>query len=160
MNAGRDRDGSLLGRPTDFTAGAYIEVTAPDRDRTIRDARSAIEAGADFLVTSPIFDFDALDSFLGAAAVPPHIPVLASILLLRDAEHAEYLHQEVPGMRVPDLLRVRLRDDGAGEGLAIARELMGSARVHPRLRGVVVSSDRGRLPETFELLRSVAEVRQ
>src|SRR6185295_11143512 len=84
-----------------------------------------LEAGAQFAMTQPFYDWSVWDRFVAQAGKPP-VPVLMGILPLQSFRHAEFLHHEVPGITVPDALRARLERAGSraqDEGVAHAREL-------------------------------------
>jgi methionine synthase I (cobalamin-dependent)/5,10-methylenetetrahydrofolate reductase len=158
LNEGRDHHGIPLVRPTAFVLGARINPSAEDPEREVEDARCKIGAGADFLITPPVYDLDALDRLLDAIGVAEGIPVFLGVLLLQDYKHAEYLQHEVPGIAVPEQLLERMwmaRDDAAVVGLEIARELICRARERGRTRGVVLSSAAGAAEELTWLLRDL-----
>jgi homocysteine S-methyltransferase len=140
LNQGRDRRGSLLARPTDFTIGAELNLAAADVERAASDARRKLDAGAEFFVTPPVFDLGALDRLLDAIDPPAGFPVLMAVMLLRDYRHAEFLHHEVPGMSLPAGVLRRMQSGDEHAGVGIAHELMEAATADPRLRGVVLCS--------------------
>ena len=83
-------------------------------------------------MTQPVYSPEALDRFLDDIA-PLGLPVLVGLLPLASYRNAEFLHNEVPGMQVPESIRERMRKAGSGpaarkEGVAIAREMLGSVR--------------------------------
>ena len=144
LNDGLDHAGTPIGSPTRFRIGAA--VNALPRDIEAENARllEKIDAGADFAVTQPVFESNALAPFLKRAS-DAGIPLIIGLLPLRGYAHAEYLHNEIPGMQIPEAVRERLRTakDEAAEGVAIACELMEEMT---RTRGVagayVVSLER------------------
>jgi homocysteine S-methyltransferase len=74
-------------------------------------------------------------------AKPLGLPVLVGILPLASHRNAEFLHNEVPGMQVPEAVRERMRKAGTGalarkEGVAIAREML--AEVKSEVAGAYV----------------------
>lgn len=144
LNRGHDRHGIPLANPTSFVIGARINPSAEDLPREVADAQRKLAAGVHFLVTPPVYDLDALDWLLDAAAVPERVPVLLGVMPLRDYPHAEYLQHEVPGMAVPEALLNRMwrapEAEAAATGLEIAAELIEEARRRGRVRGVVLSS--------------------
>jgi methionine synthase / methylenetetrahydrofolate reductase(NADPH) len=125
LNDGFDHAGTPIGAPTRFRIGAA--VNALPRDIGAENARllEKIAAGADFAITQPVFEASALAPFLERAS-DAGIPLLVGLLPLRGYAHAEYLHNEIPGMQIPEAVRERLRTaaDGTAEGIAIARELV------------------------------------
>jgi len=97
-------------------------------------------AGAELVMTQPVYDPDTLEKFLKDIE-HLELPVLVGILPLASHRNAEFLHNEVPGMRVPDDVRERMRKAGGGaagrkEGVAIAREML--AAVRDRVAGAYI----------------------
>lgn len=159
LNAGRDRHGIPLAQPTAFVVGARINPSAEDAEREVADARRKIEAGADFLITPPVYDVAALERLMDAAKVPPELPVLLGVMPLRDYNHAEYLQHEVPGVSVPEQMLERMwkaHEDAPAIGREIARELIDEARRSGRLRGVVISSAGNDVEEMRGLVREAS----
>jgi methionine synthase I (cobalamin-dependent)/5,10-methylenetetrahydrofolate reductase len=135
FNRGRDRAGSSIGEPTAFFVGAAVSPNAPDLDHEIRLLKRKVDAGAAFLLTQPVYDVAAIER-LRTAYEREHgaelrVPVLAGVLPLVTSRHAEFLHNEVPGISVPDDARDRMRkagEDAWREGLAMAGELVTGLR--------------------------------
>ncbi len=132
LNHGRDIGGQPIGSPTAFHIGVVANPTAPRIEDEVRRFAFKIEAGAEFAVTTPIYDLAALDAFL-ARVDGSALPVIATIRPLESLLHAEYLANEVPNLRVPAALidRMRVADAegrAAEEGITIARELAEGAR--------------------------------
>jgi homocysteine S-methyltransferase len=153
LNRGLDLGGSEIGIPTRFCVGVGANPVAVDMDRERKRFRHKVEAGAEWSITQPIFDSDALFQFLEFAA-PLGIPVIAGIWPLRSLRNAEFMANEVPGVRVPPEILTRMArwtssDDQLKEGLAIAREIID--RVRPAVRGLQLSAPLGQV----ELLDSL-----
>jgi methionine synthase I (cobalamin-dependent)/5,10-methylenetetrahydrofolate reductase len=132
LNHGRDVGGQPIGAPTAFHIGVVANPTAPRQDEELRRFAYKAEAGAEFAVTLPVFDLDALESFVARTSAHK-LPVIATIHPFESLLHAEYLANEVPNLRVPPALVERMRAaDAAGraalEGVAIARELAEAVR--------------------------------
>jgi methionine synthase / methylenetetrahydrofolate reductase (NADH) len=141
LNGGRDVGGQPIGRPTAFHIGVVANPTAPRIDEEVRRFAYKVEAGAEFAVTHPIYDIDALDRFL-ALTEDRRVPLIAAIRPFDSLLHAEYLANEVPNVRVPDALIDRMRRaDALGgatdEGVTIASEL--AEKVRTRVQGVQLS---------------------
>jgi homocysteine S-methyltransferase len=141
LNGGRDVGGQPIGRPTAFHIGVVANPTAPRIDEEVRRFAYKVEAGAEFAVTHPIYDIDALDRFL-ALTEDRRVPLIAAIRPFDSLLHAEYLANEVPNVRVPDALMDRMRRaDALGgatdEGVTIASEL--AEKVRTRVQGVQFS---------------------
>ncbi|MFQ5742264.1 MAG: bifunctional homocysteine S-methyltransferase/methylenetetrahydrofolate reductase [Acidobacteriota bacterium] len=125
MNRGLDLAGNPIGEPTAFFPMALANPTAHDLDRELVRLGEQVEAGAAALVTTPQFDLQALNGFLDRVS-GFGVPLIVGLLPLRSARHADFLHNEVPGMRIPEAVRERLAKvaDPAVEGCRIARDLL------------------------------------
>ncbi|MFT7624354.1 MAG: 5,10-methylenetetrahydrofolate reductase, partial [Myxococcota bacterium] len=91
--------------------------------------RRKAEAGAHFTMTQPIYELDSLKRFMDLAK--PEIPIMVGVLPLRNARHASFLHNEVPGMHIPDDVLARMQaagEDGPKVGVEIAQEFLLKAR--------------------------------
>ena len=130
FNQGADSAGASIGRPCSFTVGVALDPGAADVDREIKTLRKKIEAGADFALTQPVFEAAVFRTFLKRYEElhgPLQLPLLVGILPLASARHAEFLHNEVPGITLADAVRDRMRlagDQGRQEGIKIAQELL------------------------------------
>lgn len=132
MNEGHDAAGSSIGAKSSFHIGAALNLNMTDEqvDQEIDKYWRKIKAGAHFIMTQPIYEMAPLQRFLARAGKPP-IPMLLGCIPLNNTRHAEFLHNEVPGITIPDEVRQRMRDAGEQsheEGLKIAEELLTSAR--------------------------------
>jgi methionine synthase I (cobalamin-dependent)/5,10-methylenetetrahydrofolate reductase len=155
LNEGRDYNGIPIGRPTSFVIGARVNPAASDFAHEVATARRKLACGANFLVTPPVYDLQALERLLDAIDTPPDVPVFLGLMPLQDLRHAEYLQHEVPEMAVPLDVLERMAQAGEGGPLVgrdIAREFLAAARVRVRVDGVVLSSAAGSASELAELL--------
>ena len=125
MNRGLDLAGNPIGDPTAFVTLVAGDPCSCDLDAEVHRLRQQVNSGAAAIVTQPLFSVELLDRFL-RATTDLQVPILVGLLPLRSLAHAEYLHNEIPGMVVPEDLRSRLRvaHDAAEAGLAIAREML------------------------------------
>ena len=154
MNAGVDPAGKQMEVPTTFVLATGAEPAALDYDRELRRLEAKKAAGADLVMTQPVYDHDTLDRFLGDTA-SLGLPVLVGVLPLASHGNAEFLHHEVPGMRVPASVRERMRGAGKGasaraEGVEIAKEMV--ALVRDRVAGIYVMPPLGRYGSAVEIL--------
>ncbi len=132
FNRGLDANGTPIGERASFHIGAAVNPSAEDLEKELRLLRRKLAAGADFIVTNPIYEEAALDR-LQAIAADTRVPVLVGVLPLLSVRQAEYLHNEVPGMTVPERLRQRLEkagDRAAELGVDLAVEFLDAARSH------------------------------
>jgi methionine synthase / methylenetetrahydrofolate reductase(NADPH) len=142
LNGGADIGGQAIGSPTAFHIGVAVNPGALNLEEELRRFAYKVEAGAEFAITPPVFDAAEFQVFV--ERVRHHgIPIIAAIMPLESARHAEFMANEVPGVRVPDAVVERMRRaDAEGramdEGMAIAREL--AAAIRPAVQGVQISS--------------------
>jgi methionine synthase I (cobalamin-dependent)/5,10-methylenetetrahydrofolate reductase len=130
LNAGEDFNGKAIDAPTSFFLGVAVNPSADDLETELERFRQKVEAGAQFAMTQALFDLGYLDRFEELLGGWP-IPILLGIFMVRSHQLAVRLHNEVPGIVVPEDVQNRLRDAGpraAEEGLALARELYAQAR--------------------------------
>lgn len=135
MNRGLDLAGNSIGDPTTFVALVAGNPCSHDMASEMRRLTEQVAFGAAAIVTQPLFSLDLLDSFLEAVG-DLGVPVIVGLMPLRSLAHAEYLHNEVTGMEIPQPLRGRLRTatDPYREGLEIARVML--ERLPRRVAGV------------------------
>jgi methionine synthase I (cobalamin-dependent)/5,10-methylenetetrahydrofolate reductase len=131
MNAGEDFNGREIDAPTSFYLGVAVNPAADDLEWELDRFQQKVEAGAKFAMTQVLFDLSYLDAFLERLGGASPIPLLVGIFYVKSYQLALRLHNEVPGIVVPDHVQARLRDAGANagdEGLALARELLDASR--------------------------------
>ncbi len=133
LNTGVDKSGESIDQPTNFVVGCALNLTPSDVEREMKLLRKKIMSGADFALTQPIFDSAAAKSFVARyeeTYQEPILPVIAGIKPLFNSRNAEFLHNEVPGMVIPDPLRQRMRTSGnpQQEGVGIAQEILAAMR--------------------------------
>ena len=146
MNEGHDAAGSSIGAQGSFHIGAALNLnmTEEQTEQEIARYRRKIEAGAQFIMTQPIYELAPLLDFLERVGTPP-IPLILGCIPLHSSRHAEYLHNEVPGITIPDDVRARMRlagEHGHEEGLKLAQELLIAAR--SQIQGVYLMPSYGR----------------
>ncbi|GAC1618407.1 MAG: bifunctional homocysteine S-methyltransferase/methylenetetrahydrofolate reductase [Ktedonobacteraceae bacterium] len=146
MNEGHDAAGSSIGVQASFHIGCALNLNMTDEetDHEIEKYHGKIEAGAQYIMTQPIYEIAPLVRFLQRAGTPP-IPLLLGCIPLHSSRHAEYLHNEVPGITIPDSVRTRMREAGERgheEGLKLAQELLEEARA--MIQGVYLMPSYGR----------------
>jgi methionine synthase / methylenetetrahydrofolate reductase(NADPH) len=161
LNHGLDLVGKPLGPPTAFVTGVGVNPAAPNLEEEIRRFRLKIEAGAECAFTQPVFDTDRLHDFLDRTD-DVQIPILIGILPLTSFRNAEFYHNEVPGMNIPEEIRERMRQAGSGEdarrtGVEIARQALMESRRFPRIRGAYVMPPLGRYELALQVLEGILE---
>jgi methionine synthase / methylenetetrahydrofolate reductase(NADPH) len=155
MNRGVDPAGKPLpGGKTSFLLATGLEPGAADLDKEIRRLERKKAAGAEVVMTQPIFQTDVLETVLRRIE---HLalPVLVGVLPLVSYKNAEFLHNEVPGMQIPEAIRERMRKTPGGEaarkeGVKIAREMLFAVR--DRVQGAYLMPPLGRYELALEVL--------
>ena len=130
FNTGIDHSGTSIGQPTNFFVGAALNLCPPNLETEIKNLHRKIQAGADFLLTQPVYRNEDGPKLLGAYEAKYgrlDKPVLVGILPLVSLKHANFLHHEVPGIFIPEEARQRI--EAAGEestrtGVELAVELI------------------------------------
>lgn len=155
MNEGHDAAGSPLGAKSSFHIGMALDPNKIDEqlDQEIEKYWRKIQAGAQFIMTQPIYELAPLTRFLERAGKPP-IPLILGCIPLHSSRHAEYLHNEVPGITIPEAVRERMRkagEHGHEEGLLLAQELLEEAR--ELVQGVYLMPSYGRYDVVSTLTR-------
>jgi len=138
LNRGEDYNGKGIDAPTSFFLGVAVNPSADDLETEAERFREKIAAGARFAMTQALFDLSYLDRFEELIGGWP-VPLLLGIFYVRSYQLAVRLHNEVPGIVVPEGVQRRLDKAGANagaEGLALARELYAEAR--EKVAGVYV----------------------
>jgi len=156
LNHGMDIGGNPITPPTAFFIGVGANPGALAMDTEVARYHAKVGAGAEFAITQPIFDAEALLAFLDRVeAQGSRIPVLAGVWPLVSYKNAEFMRNEVPGVTVPDAVMSRMsecrtKEDGIRTGIEIAREIC--ARVADRVAGFQVSAPFGRVEIAFDVL--------
>jgi homocysteine S-methyltransferase len=152
FNRGRDVAGNAIGAPTAFTVGVALNVTARDLEREAEVLEHKVRAGADFICTMPVYEPEALDRVLRVTGRLP-LPLIVGVLPLVSYRHAEFLHNELPGLSIPAWVRERLRDaaDPRQEGVRLAAALIDALR--GRIGGIYLVPSFGRYDGVVELAR-------
>jgi len=159
MNEGHDSTGSSIGAQASFHIGAALNLnmTEEQAQKEIEKYWQKIDAGAQFIMTQPIYEIVPLLRFLERVG-KPSIPVILGCIPLHSSRHAEFLHNEVPGITIPDDVRARMRtagERGHEEGLLLAQELLAQAR--SMVQGVYLMPSYGRYDTVARLTKLLKE---
>ena len=154
MNRGVDLGGKPLNAPTRALIGVGADPNAIDPEREYSRTCRKAEAGADFILTQPVFAVESLFRFMDRIA-HLNLPLIAGIWPLTSYRNAEFMRTEVPGVVVPDSVMERMAAAGTKEeqretGIAIARESIEAIR--SRVRGVQVSAPFGNVGIALKVL--------
>ena len=157
LNSGRDSNGLATATRTSFCVGARVSPGARDPEAEIARARAKVRAGANFLVSRPVYELDSLARVVTALEAED-VPLLLSVTPLRSFEEADYLAHEVPGVTIPpDTLRAMERAGrGAARavGIELAADLLAEAR--KLVSGVILTAAEEDLNVLAPLLAVVA----
>jgi homocysteine S-methyltransferase len=153
LNRGLDLVGNPINRGTTFHLGCGANPGAVDLEFELERLHRKIEAGAKFIMTQPVFDTDLFFDFLDRFN-RPDLPVLVGILPLVSYRNAEFYHNEVPGMQVPEWIREKLqpiddREKAAQTGIEIAAEALKACA--PRAQGAYIMPPFGRVELALEV---------
>ena len=130
MNHGVDIMGNSIGSPTSFYIACAANPSADDLEAEFSRCEKKVEAGANIFFTQPIFEMKTLETFLkGIERLKT--PVMLGIIPLRSYKHADFLHNEVPGMRIPEKFRDTMRNAGEGAakiGIKLSQDFLKEAK--------------------------------
>jgi homocysteine S-methyltransferase len=161
LNHGLDLGNNPIGEPTAFCIGVGVNPGAINLDEEIKRFEWKVEAGAQYAITQPVFDTGQLRGFLKRIE-HVRIPIIAGIWPLVSYRNAEFLHNEVPGVRVTPSIMDRMRaasaiskEAGRDEGLKIARESL--LEVRDEIQGVQVSAPFGNVKYALEVFQALPE---
>jgi methionine synthase / methylenetetrahydrofolate reductase(NADPH) len=139
LNEGEDYSGKAIDAPTSFYVGVAVNPSAEDLDTELERFRQKLDSGARFGMTQALFDIGYLDRFLESLGGSSPIPLLVGIWPLSSFQLAFRLHNEVPGITIPEEIQQQLADAGADAkrvGFDLARRLTDEAR--ERAAGIYV----------------------
>lgn len=159
FNEGRDQAGAPIGEATSFVAGCAVNLGAPDVERECRLTHKKIRSGAAFALSQAIYSADTLRTFRKVYEQrygPLRLPILTGVLPLVTSRHAEFLHNEIPGITIPEEIRDRMRDAGAdaeAEGTRIAVDLARELRTEAA--GLYVAPPFGRYDIAADIVEAV-----
>jgi homocysteine S-methyltransferase len=156
LNRGFDAGGQSIGKPTAMVIGVGANPLSVEMDREILRFYGKIDAGAEYAITQPVFDVDALLRFLeraNAHATP--IPIIVGIYPLLSFKNAEFMNNHVPGVSVPESILNRMsrrtdKEDAIKEGIEIAREIR--EQIGNAVAGFQVSAPLGRVNTALSVL--------
>jgi homocysteine S-methyltransferase len=158
LNNGVNAVGNSIGTGTGFTIGCAFNPNSPKMAVQVTRLEKKLASGAQFVQTQPIYEQAVLDAMLEQTA---HlgIPILPGILPLVSERNCEYLHNEVPGIVIPDEIRTRMKgkekEAGVAEGVRIAKEFITAAR--HKVGGFYLIPPFGRYAIAAELIRFIRE---
>jgi methionine synthase I (cobalamin-dependent)/5,10-methylenetetrahydrofolate reductase len=161
LNRGEDGAGSPIGQPAGFTIACALDPTAADAATEWDRLERKIAAGADLIMTQPLYGLGQVEAMFtegrrrfGAGGFP--IPLLLGILPLQSARHAEFLHNEVPGITIPDDARAAMQAAGErGSEVGLEQSLALLEEVGNAVAGTYIMPSFGRYEQCAELVRRI-----
>jgi homocysteine S-methyltransferase len=153
LNHGIDVGGKRIGDPTAFFTGVGVDPNSVNPDNELHRLHLKREAGAEYIITQPVFDVDSLEKFLEKAELV-NIALIAGIWPLVSLRNAEFMKNEVPGVYVPDevihrIARFETKDDQLKAGIEIAQGMV--EKVRGFVQGIQVSAPFGRYNLALEV---------
>jgi 5,10-methylenetetrahydrofolate reductase len=157
LNHGLDLGGNPIGQPTGFHVGVGVNPGAINLDDELRRLEHKREAGAEFMITQPVFDLDTFQRFHERVA-DFGLPLLVGIWPLVSLRNAEFLNNEVPGAHVPAPIVERLRgaktkEDAVEIGIDVSQQMVRALR--PFVQGLQLAVPLGRIDMVLRILEAV-----
>jgi homocysteine S-methyltransferase len=161
LNQAQDPSGGSIGQRAGFTIACALDSAAADPATEWDRLERKLEAGAHLVMTQPLYSVDQIEAMLtearrrfGPGGMP--VPVLLGVLPLVSTRHAEFLHNEVPGITIPDQARATMRDAGdrgSEVGIEMADRLL--AATEGEVAGTYIMPSFGRYEQCAELVRRI-----
>ena len=161
LNQAQDPAGGSIGQRAGFTIACALDPTAADQAAEWDRLERKLEAGAHLVMTQPLYSVEQVERMLdearrrfGPRGLP--VPVLLGVLPLVSARHAEFLHNEVPGITIPDEARAAMQaagERGSEAGLEMADALL--AATEGEVAGTYIMPSFGRYEQAAELVRRI-----
>lgn len=154
LNNGLDLGGTPIGEPTGFSIGVGVNPGAINLDEEIRRLDWKVEAGAEYMISQPVFDIKILEIFLKRIEYV-NLPLICGLWPLVSYRNAEFMNNEVPGASVPQQIMERMRkatskEEAFNEGITIAKETY--ERIKTDVSGIQISAPLGRVDAVFKIL--------
>ncbi len=155
LNHGMDIAGNPIGEPAGFFTGVGANPAALNLDNELKRLDWKIDAGAEYIITQPVFDVKIYENFIKKTE-HYKIPVIAGLWPLTSLKNAKFMNNEIPEVFVPEYIMKRLekyeddKEASLKEGIAIAREILDTVR--PASAGVQISAPFGRIQSVIDLL--------
>jgi methionine synthase / methylenetetrahydrofolate reductase(NADPH) len=161
LNLAEDPSGRSIGQRAGFTIACALDSTAADATTEWDRLERKLEAGAHLVMTQPLYSVEQVEAMLtearrrfGPRGLP--VPVLLGVLPLVSTRHAEFLHNEVPGITIPDESRVAMAaagERGSEVGIEMADRLL--TAMEGEVAGTYIMPSFGRYEQCAELVRRI-----
>lgn len=159
LNAGTDIAGNTIGSPLSLSIGCALNPTASNKALEMERLRKKVEAGAHYIMTQPVYKLEDLADFIAKIGpLPRDLPIIVGIMPLHSSKHAEYLHNEVPGITIADDIRQAMADAGeagARVGLDLAEKLLHDIMDAGLCQGVYLVPSFGRYEDMAQLVSRI-----
>ena len=155
LNNGMDISGSPIGEKTGFFIGVGANPGAINLENEIERLNWKVDAGAEYIVTQPVFDIDVFENFLEKTS-HIKIPIIAGLWPLVSLRNAEFMNNEVPGVNIPNDIILRMekykdsKEDSLKEGIEISKEIL--LKLEKKISGVQISAPFGRIQSVIDVL--------
>jgi homocysteine S-methyltransferase len=162
LNRGLDFSGQSIGGQTALFVGAGCNPGHLELSLEVDRFHRKVAAGAEYFFSQPVFDPELLHTFLDQTESCADVPFLVGIMPLVSVKNAEFLHNEVPGMQIPQAVRTAMKAAPSREaqrevGIEVARETLDMVRNHPRIAGAYVYPPFGSYRAVLRLLDGMLE---
>jgi methionine synthase / methylenetetrahydrofolate reductase(NADPH) len=161
LNRAEDPSGASIGQRAGFTIACALDSTAADAATEWSRLERKLDAGAHLVMTQPLYSVGQVEAMLdeahrrfGPGGFP--VPVLLGVLPLVSTRHAEFLHNEVPGITIPDEARTAMQaagERGSEVGIEMADRLL--AETEGEVAGTYIMPSFGRYEQCAELVRRI-----
>jgi homocysteine S-methyltransferase len=158
LNRGLDFANRPLNGRTSFVVGAGFNPGAINIEVEIERFFKKTEAGAEFFFTQPVYNPELLERFISRISSAREVPIIVGILPLASYRNAEFLHNEIPGMQIPDEIMKRMasaktREEQRREGIRIAQEALLGVKKLPRVKGAYIFPSLGHFESVLEIMK-------
>ena len=157
LNHGIDVGEKRIGDPTAFFTGVGVDPNSVNPENEINRLQMKKEAGAEYIITQPVFDVASLETFLESAEIA-NLYLIAGIWPLVSLRNAEFMKNEVPGVYLPDEVMQRIakfhtKEDQLKAGIEIAQSMVD--KVQGFVQGIQVSAPFGRYALAVEVAEAI-----
>lgn len=156
LNRGEDIAGNEINPPTSILIGVGANPCAINLENEIKHFYNKIDAGAEYVMTQPVFDADTLLRFMDITSKYKQIPVVAGIWPLVSLKNALFLKNEVPGVEIPDRIIERMekantKEDALKIGIEIAHEI--KQKIDSSVQGYQISAPFGKVDLAINIIK-------
>ena len=159
IDVDQERARGKLGQSAQLSHDGLDHSQMTETELELRRLRDKLDAGAQFIMTQPIYELAPLERFMERFG-PVDVPIILGMIPLHSSKHAEYLHNEVPGVSIPEEARARMREageQGREVGIALARDIITQARARGLIQGCYLMPSYGRYDLVADLSHELLE---